>query len=117
MVIYGECVKKSPLAPKPRYCWAGFDAKLKTNAHKLITKRYPARCDPACRYIISKLKRSFGPAGKVNPNRLLGAGLSDLCSEKEAELSPDLLICRRLSVAKPNVQAMPFVKNLALMQL
>ena len=66
--------------------------KLKTSTHKIITKRTTLReatqLADTIYYVLSNLMKKVEPSQTY---RLLGAGLSDLCSVKEADIPRDLL--------------------------
>ncbi len=69
--------------------------KIKTNMHKLITKRVTLReATQLADTLYHSLSGLLAQLQKGQAYRLLGAGLSDLCLEKEAGIYPDLLDIR-----------------------
>ena len=66
--------------------------KLKRRDHSLLTRRVSLR-DPAqlADTIYRTARALFDQVGNEGPYRLLGCGLSDLCSADAAEVSGDLL--------------------------
>lgn len=66
--------------------------KLKTPAHKSITKRVTLRdATQLADTLYRALRDLFGQLEPTSAYRLIGAGLSDLCDASEAERSSDLL--------------------------
>lgn len=66
--------------------------KLKTSAHKSITKRVTLRdATQLADTLYRALRDLFGQLEPTSAYRLIGAGLSDLCDASEAERSYDLL--------------------------
>ena len=90
--LWRMCEKVSSRAKAKGIAGRVLTLKLKTNAHKLITKRVTLRdATQLADTLYHSLSALLDQLEKGQSYRLLGAGLSDLCSEKEAELSPDLL--------------------------
>ena len=90
--LWRMCEKVSSRAKAKGIAGRVLTLKLKTNAHKLITKRVTLRdATQLADTLYQSLSALLDQLEKGQSYRLLGAGLSDLCSEKEAELSPDLL--------------------------
>ena len=90
--LWRMCEKVSSRAKAKGIAGRVLTLKLKTNAHKLITKRVTLRdATQLADTLYQSLSALLAQLEKGQSYRLLGAGLSDLCSEKEAELSPDLL--------------------------
>ena len=90
--LWRMCEKVSSRAKAKGIAGRVLTLKLKTNAHKLITKRVTLRdATQLADTLYHSLSALLDQLQKGQSYRLLGAGLSDLCSEKEAELSPDLL--------------------------
>ncbi|MFA3916935.1 DNA polymerase IV [Ruegeria hyattellae] len=66
--------------------------KLKQSNHKILTRRVSLRDATQMADTIYRQARAlFDQLGDRGPYRLLGCGLSDLCSEEEADKSGDLL--------------------------
>ena len=90
--LWRMCEKVSSRAKAKGIAGRVLTLKLKTNAHKLITKRVTLRdATQLADTLYQSLSALLDQLEKGQSYRLLGAGLSDLCPEKEAELSPDLL--------------------------
>ena len=90
--LWRMCEKVSSRAKAKGIAGRVLTLKLKTNAHKLITKRVTLRdATQLADTLYHSLSALLDQLEKGQSYRLLGAGLSDLCPEKEAELSPDLL--------------------------
>ena len=90
--LWRMCEKVSSRAKAKGIAGRVLTLKLKTNAHKLITKRVTLRdATQLADKLYHSLSALLDQFEKGQSYRLLGAGLSDLCPEKEAELSPDLL--------------------------
>ena len=90
--LWRMCEKVSSRAKAKGIAGRVLTLKLKTNAHKLITKRVTLRdATQLADTLYHSLSALLDQLEKGQSYRLLGAGLSDLCHEKEAELSPDLL--------------------------
>ncbi len=94
--LYGHlwrmCEKVSSRAKAKRIAGRVATLKLKTNTHKLITKQIKLRdATQLADTLYHSLSALMDQFEKGKSYRLLGAGLSDLCPEHEAELSPDLL--------------------------
>ena len=90
--LWRMCEKVSSRAKAKGIAGRVLTLKLKTNAHKLITKRVTLRdATQLADTLYQSSSALLDQLEKGQSYRLLGAGLSDLCSEKEAELSPDLL--------------------------
>lgn len=66
--------------------------KLKRADHKLISRRHALRDATQMADVIYRTARAlFDQTAHASPYRLIGVGLSDLCSEDAADLSGDLL--------------------------
>ena len=90
--LWRMCEKVSSRAKAKGIAGRVLTLKLKTNAHKLITKRVTLRdATQLADTLYHSLSALLDQLEKGQSYRLLGAGLSDLCPEREAELSPDLL--------------------------
>ena len=90
--LWRMCEKVSSRAKAKGIAGRVLTLKLKTNAHKLITKRVTLRdATQLADTLYHSLSALLDQLEKGQSYRLLGAGLSDLCPEKEAELSPELL--------------------------
>ena len=90
--LWRMCEKVSSRAKAKGIAGRVLTLKLKTNAHKLITKRVTLRdATQLADTLYQSSSALLDQLEKGQSYQLLGAGLSDLCSEKEAELSPDLL--------------------------
>ena len=95
-LLYGHlwrmCEKVSARAKAKGLAGRVATLKMKTNTHRLITKRVTLRdATQLADTLYHSLSALLDQLEKGQSYRLLGSGLSDLCPEKEAELSPDLL--------------------------
>ena len=95
-LLYGHlwrmCEKVSARAKAKGIAGRVATLKMKTNMHKLITKRVTLRdATQLSDTLYHSLSVHLDQLQKGQAYRLLGAGLSDLCPEQEAEISPDLL--------------------------
>ena len=95
-LLYGHlwrmCEKVSARAKAKGIAGRVATLKMKTNMHKLITKRVTLRdATQLSDTLFHSLSTHLDQLQKGQAYRLLGAGLSDLCPEQEAEISPDLL--------------------------
>ena len=98
-LLYGHlwrmCEKVSARAKAKGIAGHVATLKMKTNMHKLITKRVTLRdATQLADTLYHSLSALLDQLEKGQAYRLLGAGLSDLCPEQEAELYPDLLNIR-----------------------
>ncbi len=95
-LLYGHlwrmCEKVSARAKAKGIAGRVATLKMKTNLHKLITKRVTLRdATQLSDTLYISLSTLLDQLEQGRAYRLLGAGLSDLCPEQEAEISPDLL--------------------------
>lgn len=90
--LWRMCEKVSDRAKAKGLAGRVVTLKLKRADHSLITRRIALRDSTQLADRIYRTARAlFDQVGNKGPYRLLGAGISDLCSADDADRAPDLL--------------------------